>query len=361
MPAPDRSADGSHAEAGRGVGQGATSGRRVLLRVALVLWVGFVTLACGELLVRSASRFGVLLLDIEMWRYARQVKRPSDTPGVVLEHRPNVEATLMGARVRTDERGFRRAAPEIEATRGPQDDVVAIVGDSCAFGWGVDEGETMSDELERLLDAGATDGRRFTVLNAGVGNSNTAMEYARYLRDVRPLAPKWVVLAFFINDAEPDPKPQTSPLLEHSALLAMLGTRVPELIYPSPRHDYMDYYGALYAPGSPSLERFRSALQAFGRTLREDGIGGTVILIPEMHDPRDHGPFAAIYAQVAAIAEESGFEVIDASQVFPSGSGERYWVTREDPHPNGEAHRMLAAALLRSRHASRLLEGAAQP
>lgn len=361
MPAAEPTADGPRSHGSGMVEAKITQPRsrfRILGTLALVVWIVVVTFACGELIVRTASRFGIQLLDIEMWRYARQVKRPSSDPGVVLEHRPKVEAALMGARVRTDEHGFRRAAPELEATRTAGDDLVAIVGDSCAFGWGVEEGATMSDHLERLLDGGSTTGRRFTVVNAGVGNSNTAMELARYLRDVRPLKPKWVILAFFINDAEPDPTPQSSFLLEHSALLAMLGTRVPELIAPSPRHDYMEYYGALYAPGSPTLERFREALQAFGRALREDGIGGTVILIPEMHEPRDYGPFESIYRQVAELAKESGFEVVDASQLFPAGSGEQYWVTKEDPHPNGEAHGILAAALARSRHAKALLGGA---
>ena len=150
---------------------------------------------------------------------------------------------------------------------------------------------------------------------------------------------------------------QTSLLLESSALIAMLGTRIPELIQPSPRHDYLDYYGALYAPQSATLEKFRAALHAFGEALREDGFRGSVLLVPEMHVPRDYGAFEAIYRQVAKLAEESGFEVIDPSDAFPAGSGERYWVSSEDPHPNGDAHGMLAAAMARSPHAIELTRG----
>jgi lysophospholipase L1-like esterase len=322
--------------------------------MGFALWLLVATLVSGEILLRLAPRFGILLFDTEMWRYAREVKRPSDRAGVVLEHRPNVEATLMGVRVRTDARGFRRAAPEIEALRAGDERVVAMVGDSCALGWGVPEGATVGEQLERTLNAALPASRRIVVLNSSLGNSNTAMEYARYLTGVRPLRPVWVILAFFINDAEVDPSARHSPLVEHSVFLATLGMRLPALLSLAPV-DYRHYYETLYLPGNPGLERSREALRAFGAALRDDGVVGSLLLIPETHEPRHFGPFADIYRQVAALAAESGFEVVDPSGDFPPGSGEAYWVTRGDSHPNAKAHAILAAALGRSAGARRLL------
>ena len=338
--------------------EGGASGRtkrRCVTAIALGLWFGFATLCCGELVVRGASRFGILVFDTEMWRYAREVKRPSTNHDVVLEHRPNVEATLMGVRMRTDAHGFRRAAPELEAARTGNERIIALVGDSCALGWGVPEGATLGEQLERTLDASQPGRNRVVVINAGVGNSNTAMEYARYVEHVRPLHPVWVILGFFINDAEPDPSATSSPLLEHSVLLATLATRIPSLLLPS-RRDYRSYYGNLYAPESAGLAKFRRALRAFGASLREDGALGTVLLIPEMHEPRDFGPFANVYRQVAVLAAESGFDVIDPSAEFAPGPSQTYWVTKADSHPNAEAHAILAAALARSETARRLTQ-----
>jgi lysophospholipase L1-like esterase len=327
---------------------------RWLAAPAAVLWFGFAMLCVGEVVLRVASRCGVLLFDTEMWRYAREVKRTSDAPGIVLEHQPGVEATLMGVRVRTDGRGFRRPAPDIEAARVGDERVIAVVGDSCAFGWGVPEGATVGEDLERTLNAAEPPGQRVVVVNASVGNSNTAMEYARYLRDVRPLHPVWVILGYFINDAEPDPSPTTSPLLEHSVLLAMLATRAPMLLVPA-RRDYLSYYEALYTPGSAAFGHFDRALRAFGAALREDGAMASILLMPEMHEPRHFGPFAHIYRRAAALAAESGFTVVDPSDDFPPGAGQRWWVTPEDSHPNAEAHALFAAALARSEPARRLL------
>lgn len=352
VPAADPAIGRPRAEglAGRGT-KGDTSragARRWLIGITGGLWFLFAMLCCGELVFRLASRAGIFLFDTEMWRYAREVKRPSATEGVVLEHRPDVEARLMGVRIRTDAHGFRRPAPDLDAVRTGHERIVAVVGDSCALGWGVPEGETMSEQLERQLNSSPAAGsHRFVVINAGVGNSNTAMQYARYVHQIRPLHPIWVILAFFINDAEPDPIATNAPVLEHSVLLATLWTRLPSLLVPA-RRDYLTYYERLYEPQSAGLVTLRRALQAFGRALKDDGAMATVVLIPEMHAPRHFGSFAEIYRRVAALAAESGFEVVDPSDDFPPGSGRAYWVGSVDAHPNGRAHAVFAAALARS-------------
>jgi hypothetical protein len=256
---------------------------------------------CGEVALRSAARFGVLIFDVEMWKYAREVKRLILQPTLMLEHRPNADAMLMGVRVRTDERGFRRASPAIEGGRDGSERVVAVVGDSCALGWGVPEGLTLSSQLEGLLNASRPPAERVVVVNAGVGNSNTQMEHARYLRDIRPLRPAWVILAYFINDAEPDPPAHQEPLVEASVLYALLTTRLPLLLSRSHR-DYRTYYLSLYERENPGFEPFRDALRAFGGAIREDGVPATLLVIPEMHEPRDTTTFAGIYQRVAALA-----------------------------------------------------------
>jgi lysophospholipase L1-like esterase len=328
--------------------------RRIGMLILALGTVG-VPFACGEVALRLASRFGILLFDVEMWKYARALKVPSPWPGVVLQHRPNTAATLMGVRIRTDSHGFRRASPELEARREPGGAIVAVVGDSCALGWGVPEGATLSDHLEAMVNAARPPGTLpVTVVNASIGNANAAMDAARYERFVRPLRPAWVVFAFFVNDAEPDPRPAYPFWVERSVLLAVLATRVPLLVAPSFR-DYQGYYRSLYAPGAPGLAHFVGSVRAFGSSLRENGVAATMLLVPEMHEPRGFGPLAPIYRQAAQLGRESGFEVVDPSEEFPPGSGAAYWVTRDDAHPNGAAQRAFAAAIMRSGAAARVL------
>jgi lysophospholipase L1-like esterase len=255
----------------------------------------------------------------------------------------------MGVRVRTDEHGFRRPDPATEARRRPGDRPVAALGDSLTFGWGVAAGETWPAHLERLLRARCP-GRPAAILNAGIGNSNTAMQRARYERRVRPLAPDWVVVGWFVNDAEPSPVPAENPLLWRSALADLVSTRLRQGAEVRLR-DHRAYYGGLHDERRPGWLAMRRALRALGASLARDGAAATLVLLPEFHLPRDFGPFAGIYARVAAEAREAGFEVIDPSPAFPPGPGDRFWVSPTDAHPNAAAQRLFAAAVAGSRFA----------
>jgi hypothetical protein len=324
--------------------------RRVKVLVLLLAVAGALLLA--EAGVRIASRRWLHLLDVEMWSYAREVKLESKLPGVVEEHRPNADSFLMGARVRTDGHGFRLPDPATAARRRPGDRKVAAVGDSLTFGWGVPEGQTFSDHLERLLSARCPrrGGRAVTVYNAGIGNCNTSMELARYRATVRPLHPEWVILGFFINDAEPDAIPNENPLIWRSAFAALVSARLrteSEL----PLRDYQVYYRGLYTEGRPGYERMKQALHGFGALLAQDHVPATIILLPELHQPHDFGPFADLYARVGSLAAAAGFEVVDPSGAFPPGRGDAFWVDPKDAHPNARAQAIFAEALTASKYA----------
>jgi lysophospholipase L1-like esterase len=298
------------------------------------------------------SRNWLEVYDVEMWRYARNIKVISKLPGVVEEQRPAGSSFLMGARVRTDEHGFRLPDPATEAKRRPTNRLAVAVGDSLTFGWGVPEGLTFPDQLERLLAAECP--RRgappVTVLNAGIGNCNTSMEYHRYLATVRRLHPRWVILGFAFNDAEPDPVPNTNPFLWHSALLSLASARL-EKHANARLHDYSSYYVGLYRDGLPGWEHAKQALAGLGASLARDHIPATLLLMPELHRPQRFGPLAEAYGRVAGIARAAGFEVIDGSVDFPPGAGDRYFVSAEDAHPNAQAQTLFARALARSKFA----------
>jgi lysophospholipase L1-like esterase len=320
----------------------------IVLLVAIAL-----AFAAGEITLRLLSRTWLRNLDVEMWRYARLVKTVSTVPGVVEEHRPNADAFLMGARVRTDEYGFRRPDPATEAKRRPGNRVVVALGDSLTFGWGTAEGQTYADQLERLLagQCPRVGGRAATVYNAGIGNCNTSMELARYRADIRPrLKPEWVILGIFINDAEPDAVVTGNPFIWRSALAGLLSTRWKQQAEVRLR-DYRTYYQGLYRDGQPGWERQKRAIHELGALLRADGIAATAILLPELHEPHRFGSFAGVYARLAEISRASGFEVIDPSASFSEGPGDAFWVTPEDAHPNPKAQALFAAALTRSRFA----------
>ena len=321
-----------------------------LIKIAFVLVSTIGALVCAEFLLRASSKYHFHLFDVEMWRYAREIKRESSLPGFVEEHRPDAEAKLMGVSIRTDSAGFRRPAPDLEHLRKPSNRVIVALGDSLTLGWGVAEGQTYPDILERMLNQSRAP-CQVTVLNAGIGNSNTTMELARYEHDIRPLHPDWLILGFFINDAEPDPKPVQSRMVRNSALANLIALRL--MTHSSSSYqNYEAYYRELYQSERPGWVRLQAALAKLGQDLQRDNVRATILLLPEMHEPRNFGPFRDIYQKVSAMALADGFEVIDASGEFPAGPGARFWVAADDAHPNAEAQQIFASALAKSKYAS---------
>ena len=326
--------------------------KRILGPLVLLLSLAL-TFVVGEVALRLLSTHWLYVYDVEMWRYAKLIKVVSEVPGVVEEQRPNGNAFLMGARVRTESHGFRLPDPVTEAQRRPDDRIVVVDGDSLTFGWGVPEGQTYSDMLERTLavECPKQGGRRATVHNAGIGNCNTSMEFARYKLRIRPYVhPDWVVLGFSFNDAEADPVPSTNPFLWNSALLALASSRFLKASDPA-LHNYNDYYKGLYQDGKPGWESAKRAFREFGALLQADHVPATLLLMPELHDPKNFGPLKDIYDRVGKIGRESGWEVIDASVDFPPGPGDQYFVSKEDAHPNPKAQALYAQALARSKYA----------
>ncbi len=154
------------------------------------------------------------------------------------------------------------------------------------MGWGVAQDMTYPAQLERLLNARPPKGfpadLHYEVLNLGVGNYNTVQEVMRLRNLGLSLDPDLIILGYFINDAEPTPKPSHGFLIEHSYLFAFLVSRM-RLLKPA-TGSYLDYYRGLYADQGPGWQAAQAALRDLASISRERSIPAVVFIIPEMHD-----------------------------------------------------------------------------
>ncbi len=91
-----------------------------------------------------------------------------------------------------DEDGFRRVEVPFE---GPPDaPLVAFLGDSYTWGYGVSQGEVFADHLQRAL------GQRARVANFGITGFSTGQEWILLEDIVLPRAPRIVTVVFCPND-----------------------------------------------------------------------------------------------------------------------------------------------------------------
>lgn len=322
-------------------------GRRLLGGALLVL--GTLALVAGgaELWVRLVTDDG-MRYDLEMWKYARTLKRVAADPAVGHEHVPGAEARLMGVDVRIDRHGFRDQGVEVPKPPGVLR--VVVLGDSFTLGWGVEAEESFPEVLEARLRE--VTGRAVEVVNTGVGNTNTTMQVARFLgngrgRDGLSLGPDLVVLAWFLNDPEDTPARTSSLVFEHSAAAVHFGAAMVRLVHRLGlgRGRSEDYYRALHEDGRPGYEAAKAALLKLAAALRERRVPLLLAVLPALHEVSPY-PLAGVHAKLRDLAVEEAIPFVDLAPSVEGLDASTLWVSVEDPHPNALAHARFAALLL---------------
>lgn len=330
-----------------GAGAQAARGAKPVLREwalnALALAFSLVLAYAGAELYLTYAVDDGMQFDLEMWRYARLVKRQSANPAIGHEHTPNTRAHLMGVDVAISSQGLRDrefgAAPPPGRTR------ILMLGDSLAFGWGVPVERTYSKRLEQML---LQAGHDVEVINTGVGNYNTEMQVAYFLERGAKLNPHYVVLNYFINDAEPTPRDRSSVLARHSRAYVYFSSRVDaalRLAGVGDRTDWRTYYASLYE-GEEGIGRVAAAVERLAAYCRSRGIRLSIANYPELRSPADY-PFAHVDRLIERIAAANQLKYLSLLPGVRDLEPETLWVTRPDPHPSAVAHEAFAKTLFR--------------
>lgn len=319
--------------------------RVALLRLAavgigLLLFWGTCEVVCRLIFAKTVS------YDVEMWRYARDVKTTGLTPGLRFEHRPNVCAQLMGVTVEISSDGLRDR--EFSMKKPSATFRIAVVGDSVTFGWGVPQSQTYPKRLEALLNKQRPLGPQvaFEIINFGVGNYSAEDAAAMLQHKTFKYVPDMVIYGAFINDAELAREVSGSTtLLQHSLAAVLVWSRLDRLWRQLDlREDYQEYYHGLYKEGGAGRQQVWESLQKMMSLCRQAKIPLVVALLPELHDS-DGVQFAAIRQFYQSAATESGAHFIDLKASLSGNSWRRYWVSADDAHPNATACDLFAQML----------------
>ncbi len=128
---------------------------------------------------------------------------------------PWVEGEKRTFRVRVNAMGLRGA--DVAREKAPGTLRVICLGDSITFGDKIDQGETIPEDLARILATGS--GRPVEVVNAGIPGYSSRQGLAMWRGTLRDLRPDIITIAFGFNDqwpsavADADHFPPDVPLL----------------------------------------------------------------------------------------------------------------------------------------------------
>lgn len=326
--------------------------RRKLARFAFTASI-VVAITLG--LLEAAVR--VLMPQQELYpRY-----RYSDRYGHVLPPSTTIVHELPGAWhfvYHTNEYGFRVAMPEI-SNRYDRPNVV-VLGDSCTFGQGVNDGEQYTVALGRELAAEAT------VVNLGVPGFGLTQEIRVFYEFGLLYQPSVVVLQFHMNDPDDNLYERVTTFEggrfhfhhDHSmagslhALKDWLSTSVLQhsAAYNLARNTAYNYwYRTVVHYETPAARQSKEAfynelIQAFAEDLHRRGIGLIVFDVP-----RHFAKWPGVQSQLQALERRGLLRVLESTAWF---EGVRDYGTPEG-HPWGPlGHRVVAEHLVEPLRAS---------
>ncbi|GLR87566.1 SGNH/GDSL hydrolase family protein [Bradyrhizobium iriomotense] len=277
--------------------------------------------------------------DIEMWRYARELKTPSPRPELGHDHVKNASAILESVEIRTNEWKLRGGPvlPRNHVSRR-----ILFLGGSITLGWGVHESKTITSRVEAAL---REKGESVDVLNGGVGNYNAERYVQRFFYELEGLEPTDIVVQYFLRDAEKLDPTAANWFLRHSELAATIWIAINRLLNKSGEHSLVEHYQDVYRDSQPGFIEMQWQLRQLAEYAGKRNIRLYLAMTPDVHNLNAY-PFGFIHVKMRSVAQAGGYKFVDLLPALGRLSPEQIWAMPGDPHPNALGHKLMADAIL---------------
>lgn len=256
---------------------------------------------------------------------------------------------------------------------------ILLIGDSISYGFGVAQGDALSEQLERLLQEPEGDGAgpRFEVLNLGVTGYNIDQIVENLRVRGLPFHPDLIVYAYCLNDPQeysfelaalkaqqasaPGGATGLDRLAAKSRLVLLLTSRWrarhpqahPAAVPADPQWQvlkdgsYADYFAKLYAEG-PGLQRLRRGVAALRQISVDSRVPLVTLVFPIFMDP-DHYRLRNEHRAVARLFAAAGIPTYDLLPLYLTMYETHGFVFAANAlHPNAVGHRLAALYLLQT-------------
>jgi lysophospholipase L1-like esterase len=309
--------------------------KRTIVSAVLFLFSTFIALGLAEVILRVKNS-SMKNYDIEMWRYARELKVPSPNPKIGHDHVKQSDAVLQSVNIRLNEWGLRGGPVAAHPSRR-----ILFLGGSITLGWGVKEDDTVTARVQRILreqEPGVE------VLNGGVGNYNAERYVERFFRQLKELNPTDIVVQYFVRDAEKLDAGSGNVLLRNSELAATLWIAASRLGENLGESSLMQRYADVYREDQPGFVEMKSSLRKLADYARANDIRIYLAMTPDVHNLKQY-QLGFVHDMVKRIAAEDGYRYIDLLPAFGGLSPAEVWAMPGDPHPNALGHELMAKAV----------------
>jgi len=300
--------------------------------------LSLVSLILSLILLEILTRFFIddgMNYEIEMMKYANELKIISSDNKIGIEHRKNIKGTYMGAEVFLDKDGFRYNSLSQENNK----EKILMLGDSMTFGWGAKN--TFSDLLNQKI-------KTHDFLNAGIGNTNTIMQVNNFFKNFsEKYNYKIIILNFFINDFENVEIKEPNFLQKYSYFYTFLNNKLNTILIKFKlKDDWEKFYTNNYLNEKMKNETLNQINKLNNFCLERD-IKFIIHNIPELRD-LDNYKFREETVIIKNFATSKNILFLNSHNDLQKHDEESLWVTKLDPHANDKAHKIISDYLYKN-------------
>ena len=290
---------------------------------------------------------------------------------------PNQKGWVDDGFVTTNSRGFRGGEVEIPKPSGRLR--IVALGDSVAFGWGVNDADTFCQQLEQQFLARRPD-VDIDVVNLAVPGYATRQEVALLERNLAALQPDVVLLGFYENDLPDTMDDKDVSGTRISAVKAADG----QVLHMSPgpsswierqaRRSRAVYIASHALKGlahhgegkpgssmeldllegrrSPELEtawqRVSAQLETLEASATARGFAAGIVVLPPREQVVGLYPDSEYQKRIGRIAAQLGMFVIDPLPALKARAGHAgsLFIPYDRNHPSAAGHRVIAQAIM---------------
>jgi len=305
-------------------------------------------------------------------QYDNRVKitRKSSNPLIKYELIPNFSGMALGGHVKINSFGFRRSKVSLRKAAGVTR--IAVLGDSWAFGWGVNQDQVVTYLVEKQLNQ-SSEKKQFEVMNFSLFGYNFQQQEAVLREKVLAFKPDVVIFAFNINDLEgidllslndSQVKEMNGYKIskrnfynvmrniekignEYSHTFRLIDTALRGLAIlmhiDKPGKEF--YFKKFYENNAPEFMFLSDALQRINRLSKENNFDAYIFYFPWMQELTQENPYKETFEKVSNVAKKNGFSTLNLFPFFKDQDVRKLRISNIDGHPTALGHRIAADAI----------------
>jgi len=270
--------------------------------------------------------------EIEMQKYAINLKKISNNPLIGIEHKKNKKIKLMGAEIILDTYGFRNEYKFKNTNKK-----ILMLGDSMTFGWGARK------PFSNLINEKFTN---IDIINAGIGNTNTIMQIENFFSNQKNLFNyDVIILNFFINDLEKVEVKKINYIKKYSLSYTYLSNKFSSLFIKNNLNDDWEKFYKKNFLNKIFLEETLKQIERLNTYCKEKNIKFYIHNIPELRNLKNY-PFKEETEIIKNYALKNNIRFLDSFSALSREKEESLWVSTSDSHANDKAHKIIANYLI---------------